>query len=581
MKKLLSLMLALLLVLGLAACAAETPATDEPATDAPAAEPTDTPDEPAETPEEPTDEPAEPTEPAENVSSTVKLPGVPEAVCAVPDTVLPLTEEPVSFSYWCTTQTQMSKYGYTDASEWQVFREMEERTGISVELELPNDPQTQFGIMMAFGDLPDFIETFGTYYTAGYDHAIEEELIVDLKDYEEYLPHLFALANSDETIRRQATTDAGAIPGIPFLKISSEGEAEGPWCGYTIRQDWLDAQDLAMPTTFTELENVLTVFQSAYETAAHPLKMMSFGGNFIVDIGIGLHAGYNIRADWMVKDGQVVYAPLTEEYRDYIALLADWFARGFMSGDDITGTSFWMDPAESAEEAYGVFPLIYYNDEQLYEVNKDKENYTVAGMPVITRDGEAVHVVAPTDMWVTQGVITAESEHIELICQYWDYLFSNEGILLSNFGLEGVNFEYDENGNPQWIPEAFTSDDPTWTLQRFQYLNLLFNTPSYDMFDREVVMCADSSMELHAAWQTGWDDEYVFPASAMMTAEESEEFSSTMADITTYVTETIGKTVTGAASIDEWDDFVAGIRQMGVEDAVALKQTAYERYLAR
>lgn len=528
-------------------------------------------------------EPTDPTDttPVESVSNTLRLPGVPEAVSAVPDTVLPLTEEPVSFRYWCTSQTLMTQYGYTSADDWQVFREMAERTGISVELELPNDAATQFGIMMASGDLPDFIESFGTYYTAGYDHAIQEELIINLKDYEEYMPHLFALANSSDTIRRQATTDAGAIPGIPFLKISSEGKAEGPWCGYVIRQDWLDEQNLPMPTTYAELETALTAFQANYASAAHPLKMMSYGGNFVMDLGISMHAGYNIRSDWMVQDGQVLYAPLTENYHDYIALISDWYAKGFLSGDDITGISFWMDATESVEEAYGVFPLIYYNDEQLYEVNKDKASYVVSGMPVLTRDGEDVHVIAPTDMWATLGCITAESEHIELICQYWDYLFSNEGILLSNFGLEGVNFEYDENGDPQWIPEAFSSDDPLWTLQRFQYLNLLFNTPSYDMYDREVVMCLDSSMELHAAWQTGWDDAYVFPSTAMMTAEESEDYSTIMNDITTFVTETIGKTVTGAASMEDWDSFVSGIQQMNIEQAIALKQAAYDRYLAR
>ena len=37
--------------------------------------------------------------------------------------------------------------------------------------------------MMASGDLPDIIQGFGEYYTKGLDHAIEEDLIVDLTGY--------------------------------------------------------------------------------------------------------------------------------------------------------------------------------------------------------------------------------------------------------------------------------------------------------------------------------------------------------------------------------------------------------------
>lgn len=572
-----SLLLAVLLVFSLTACSSNPNSptkSEEPVPDVELSDATDSADSPGTVELD--------TTPAEPISTTVRLPGVPEAVSAVPDTALPLTNEPVSFEYWCTTQAQMAQYGYTSSDDWQVFREMEERTGIRVELNLVNEAATQFGIMMASGDWPDFIEYFGSYYTAGYDHAIEEEIIVPLEEYESYMPHLFAIVNSDETIRRQATTDAGHVPGIPLLKIGSDGKAEGPWCGYVIRQDWLDEQNLDVPTTYSELETALAIFQTNYSTAAHPLKMMAFGGNFIQDLGVSMHAGYNIRADWMVQNGQVAYAPLTQEYQDYVAMIADWYAKGYMSGDDITGTSLWMDAAESAEEAYGVFPLIYYNDEQLYEVNKDKDSYVLGALPALTiQKNDEIHVITGTDKWVTQAVITTTSENIDLVCQYWDYLFSNEGILLSNFGLEDVNFEFDENGNPQWIPEAFSSDDPLWNLQRFQYLNLLFNTPSYTMFDREYVMVSESGMALSDAWAVGWDDAYCYPSSATMTAEESEEFAAIMNDITTYVTETIGKIVTGAASIDSFDDFAARVQQMNIEDALGYKQAALDRYLAR
>jgi len=148
-------------------------------------------------------------------------------------------------------------------------------------------------------------------------------------------------------------------------------------------------------------------------------------------------------------------------------------------------------------------------------------------------------------------------------------------------GIEGETFEYDEDGIPQWIPEAFSSDDLAWTLQRFQGINLLYNTPGYTMFSREYVMCADSSLEIYRVWNEGWDDTWNYPVSATMTAEESEAYGAVMNDITTYVNETLGKIILGEASLDNWDSFIQSLYDMGIEDCIEYKQNALDRYNAR
>ena len=57
------------------------------------------------------------------------------------------------------------------------------------------------------------------------------------------------------------------------------------------------------------------------------------------------------------------------------------------------------------------------------------------------------------------------------------------------------------------------------------------------------------------------------------------ERKSIYSDIDTYMDETISKFVVGDLSLDQFDSFVQQLKDMGIEDCIAIEQTAYDRYL--
>ena len=61
--------------------------------------------------------------------------------------------------------------------------------------------------------------------------------------------------------------------------------------------------------------------------------------------------------------------------------------------------------------------------------------------------------------------------------------------------------------------------------------------------------------------------------------EESQEYNRIYADNETYEDEHIVKFVVGDESLDEFDNFVSTLKQMGIEDCIAIEQAAYDRYL--
>lgn len=63
----------------------------------------------------------------------------------------------------------------------------------------------------------------------------------------------------------------------------------------------------------------------------------------------------------------------------------------------------------------------------------------------------------------------------------------------------------------------------------------------------------------------------------MYTDEEQEIVSTLAADLKTCVEENLTAFVTGYRSLDEWDEFVQEVHAIGLEDYLAIAQTAYDR----
>lgn len=558
-----ALLLALVLMLSLVACSSEQPSQSNDSTNTPAATDSTTPSA--------SDESAEPDNSAETPtgdSATISL---------------PLVTEPTTLRFWWPSVNSMLEYDYSHASDYLYFREMEKRTGVTVEIEIPNEPSTQFGLMIASQDYPDFVENFGSYYTQGLDHAIEEELIVDLNDYAEYLPNLMAKLNGDELYRREAYTDGGHLPGIPAMADYSVTGLNGCWSGYVIRQDWLEELQMDVPTTYSELEELLGAMQANYDTAANPFYMVNFSGSYVVEMGHAFYAGYDVAADWYQVDGVVKYGPMEDGMKDYISMLRDWYVKGYINPDIMSDTYFVPSPSEAGTGEYGVFPIIYNAADSYVATNQaDNPSYNLTPMPYLTiNEGDELHIGPASEVSQVRSCVMADSENIELVCRWWDYFFSEEGILLGNFGIEGETFEY-VDGEPVWMDSAFNKpDDVNWNLSTAQTMYFLYNTPGYRMPQNELFMVGEIGLECMDTWKGCYDNEHTYPAAVTMTLEESETYTSVMSDISTYVTEVFAKLFVGEMSFDEYDSFIADIEQMGIQQAIDVKQAALDRYDAR
>ena len=89
----------------------------------------------------------------------------------------------------------------------------------------------------------------------------------------------------------------------------------------------------------------------------------------------------------------------------------------------------------------------------------------------------------------------------------------------------------------------------------------------------------EGSLEAEEIWGVS-DNAYVIP-SYDLNGTDASTFAAIMGDIETYVDEMVLKFITGAESLDGFDDYAATIEAMGLPKAIALKQDGLDRYNAR
>ena len=160
-----------------------------------------------------------------------------------------------------------------------------------------------------------------------------------------------------------------------------------------------------------------------------------------------------------------------------------------------------------------------------------------------------------------------------------DYLFSEEGQILCNWGIEGQSFEYGPDGKPQYT-ELITNNQegiPVEQWCRVKYT--LIDMPSLFVLERTWGSYTDEQMDtILNKWSYPYDS--TLPTLSL-TTEETERFYGLYLDIDTYVDETVIKYIIGDYSFDDWNVFTDTVEQMGIQECIDIYQQAYTRYLAR
>lgn len=134
-----------------------------------------------------------------------------------------------------------------------------------------------------------------------------------------------------------------------------------------------------------------------------------------------------------------------------------------------------------------------------------------------------------------------------LLIKTIDFSFTDQGALLSNYGIENISYDLDAEGKPQWTEAMTNVEGQTFRATTLTYI--LNGLPTYvDVKKYWSETFGEDSLYAVELWSnTPTDKAYDLPSALFFTTEES----------TTYANEYILTCITGDADIDAtWNEYV-------------------------
>lgn len=464
-------------------------------------------------------------------------------------------------------------------NESLLYQQLEEKTNVKIEFNDINKdmwPEKK-GILFSSGDLPDFIFGDWALGTADLLKYGEQGLIIDLKGLmEEYNPYMKAKLDSTDGTWQAITTADGKIYGYPGLDISPM-QVSNP---FFINQEWLDAVGMEVPTTTDEFYEVLKAFKTQDPNGNGEADEIpySFTGNCSDLFGaFGRLDSFNSRHIVLEDDGtKVVYSAATDEYKAAIEYFHKLFSEGLIDIEAFSQDgSIFNGKVKGETRLVGV--LQGWRDTAWQRTPEDAD-YVV--LPPLT--GPNGDCLFPSRYVTNHGVSSTGSLVITNVCEYPEIVarwadewyepdFSYQESLQQ---LEGVHIEFQDDGMIQSIAVRDDFDVNANTFPQARIHNMALTD-----HERAITPAA------HIARKVEIDQEYLhalrdkdFFPSMMMTLEESDRLAQLNVDLNGYANECYARWITEGGVENEWDNYLAELNKMGLEEYISIYQGALDRY---
>lgn len=347
-----------------------------------------------------------------------------------------------------------------------------EKTGVKLKTTRPvggNDQSEAVALMIAEENYPDIIFAKGS---AG--NLIDAGAMMDMTDLiEQYGPNIKKLYGDEFEKLKQSADD----PSIYQLSAYNVGGTRFKDAG-NMQIQWaaLKTKDYQIPKNLDELEAMIKDYIAANPTTDDGLDRIGISlstSDWHWLITLGNPAGFIAdgapdNGQWIVtEDNKGVYKFRSDKEREYFRWLCRMYNEGILDPDFATQTHEDYIAKIASGRVVALFDKDWdYADGEKVLKADGKYELTYAGLPVTMDESTK----CPSLMY--QGLTTGTGVGITKTCKdpvaaikYIDYICSDEGQVLTKWGIEGVNYQIDENGHRYRTPEEIkaSQEDPDYS----------------------------------------------------------------------------------------------------------------------
>ena len=451
--------------------------------------------------------------------------------------------------------------------------------------------------LMASGDLPDIVNIFepslaNIYGPEGLFQKMDPLI-------EEYGP------NMTELLDRSITAAYRDANGDLYAAIGMHRDGGAPGCGqsFNYRTDTMAKLGLEEPDTPDGWMEAWRAFQAQNEgpgvalsgRAGYHTLMRSFSSAFGLTTKTGNFRGDLVTYTSLTDFTELKFLPTTDEYRELLMFAHQIYSEGLTNVDIFTrnSTEWWADVVAGHDFSWSDC----FSRSSYARINAAEGGVEIAVEGFTTPKnaaGERVwYKTVPLLVKQQSYAIAANSKVVPAAMKFLDFWFSKVGVATRTFGMACEDAEAckkalaDETASPgawwQENGEFFkTSDEEIARLWREENQGMPNYLPTKVLRDYGSFWNAVST----TWWETqeGIDKNYPhvveLPLFTIRDTNANEEAANIGVELRNYTDEWSAKFITGDASFDQWDEYVAGYEALDADRYVEIQQNALDEFLS-
>ena len=482
------------------------------------------------------------------------------------------------FSGACAESTQKAPdylmEGYDGGVTYRVwdtnlfFERMQEKTGISFQFSqhTDSDEWVRRKKEIAEGEnLPDVL--FKAELTASEVRDLYQNgKIIDLAPYlETYAPDLWKMLEEHPEWKEAITLEDGAIAALPAINTLQNNDAM--W----INTVWMKKLKLDTPKTAEELTDVLRAFKTGdpngnFQQDEIPLAFLGMW-----ELRFLAHAFGIIDNDYYitVKDGIVTSSLTTDENRAFLTWLHQLWEEELMDPNGFVNTdSIRQITDENKAVPYG---LLMSATPLTILPTKAASQFSI--LEPLAYNGKQIYRDLAGDLIRGTFAITSVCRQPEKLIAWVNMLYTDEGSKMAYYGLDGEEYQWNEDGMWEWnSPIETVADDilPTHTISEGGtapgIVDALFQSSYRDENTRAMIL-GMSTLKTYS----------VIPYPPVtLNKKDEKRVSEIQDDLSRYVERTMARFVTGDIELtdENWELFCKTAEDKGLQEMIGIWQNA-------
>jgi putative aldouronate transport system substrate-binding protein len=468
---------------------------------------------------------------------------------------LPVTKESVEYSFMTL------EFGNTPIrSSFVVVPEVERRTNVKFDLQkVPeSNYKDKLNVVLASGDIPDLV--------AGVSLSVANEfgpkgLFLNIWDYIDIMPNLKKAFDTFPEFAEYKYSDNQLYQLMNQCAPNSDPQGFGYYKQIPmIRTDVLEDLNLKAPATFDELYEVLSAIKSKYPDSYPWINQR--GLEFLQQVlvawnGKVLEQGYNYAA-YDPDSKKWGFAPEQAGFKEMIEYLRKLYAEGLLDKEfAVANSSQWEERSINDK---GFFSYSYWNSSDAITLKareSGKEQFKTIGIVPPANTGPSAVVVR--NSCSNFSAINSKVKNPEALLKALDYwLYSVDGTMLANAGIEGTNFVWEEDQKIYKLVDPDLANPTNETHKekfgvRYEYMTGL-RPDHFDIHNHLV----DPDNNIYHQQYLMYQGHTVNPGPVKIfkDTEKAETMKQVGVPIKDFVEQQLTKFITGASSMDTWDQFI-------------------------